>query len=73
MVFTQQEKIRLRQVVTSDLLEILKKIANDVIERSWKIRRVQDTADKTLKVVSFGEGVESGAMEIINLVQKYGQ
>lgn len=73
MILTQQEKLEITRLVASTTYQLIKKISNNIIERSWKMRKTKDTADETLKTVSFGEGMEAGVIELINLIEKNGQ
>ena len=71
MILNEREKQRLNQFRTSDVYKTIEKLAGDIKQRSWMMRKTQATADETLKVVSFGEGVESGVNQLIELINKY--
>lgn len=70
-MLSDQQKARLSGFVASDIYGIIEKIGGDIIKRSWVMRKTQPTADETLKVVSFGEGIESGVKQLLELINKY--
>ena len=70
-MLSEQQKKRLSGFVTSDIYRIIEKIGEDIIKRSWMMRKTRSTADETLKTVSFGEGIESGVKQLLELINKY--
>lgn len=70
MNLTDQQKARMEKFQTSDVYGILQEIIQDVIKRSWKMRKSGATNDETLRNVYVGEGMEMGAMEVLNIINK---
>ena len=70
MNLTDQEKERMSKFPGSDIYRIIQKIVHSIVERSWKMRKRGATADETHGLVSYGEGMEAGAMEVINILNK---
>ena len=70
MNLTEQEKRKLIGFPSQDIYRILEKIVHSVVKRSWKMRKSGVTNDETLKNVYTGEGMEAGAVEVINIINK---
>jgi len=70
MNLTEQEKRKLIGFPATDIHRILEKIVHSVVKRSWKMRKSGVTNDETLKNVYTGEGMEAGAVEVINIINK---
>lgn len=71
MNLTEEEKNQLAKFQTSSLYRTIQKIVHDVVERSWKMRKSGQTNDETLRNVYTGEGMEAGAVEVLNILNKY--
>ena len=70
MNLTDQQKARMEKFQTSDVYGILREIIQDIVKRSWKMRKSGTTNDETLRNVYTGEGMEAGAMEVLNIINK---
>ena len=70
MNLTDQQKARMEKFQTSDVYGILREIIQDIVKRSWKMRKSGTTNDETLRNVYMGEGMETGAMEVLNIINK---
>lgn len=71
MNLTEQQKSRLSKFPVSDIYGILQEIVKNIVERSWKMRKSGATNDETLRNVYMGEGMEAGATEVLNILNKY--
>lgn len=71
MNLTEEEKNQLSKFPTSSLYRTIQKIIHDIVERSWRMRKSGTTNDETLKNVYMGEGMEAGAQEVMNILNKY--
>ena len=71
MNLTQQQKDRLSKFPVSDVYKILVGIVNEIVDRSRKMRKSGANADETHGNVRFGEGMEAGATEVINIINKF--
>ena len=67
---TEQQRARMSKFPVSDIYMIIKIIVNDIVDRSRKMRKSGVNADETHGNVRFGEGMEAGAAEVLNIINK---
>lgn len=70
MNLTEQQRGRMSKFPASDIYKIIETIAYDIADRSRKMRKSGANADETHGNVKFGEGMEAGAMELLNIINK---
>lgn len=73
MILTPSDKKHIARFASTQTYDVIEKIARNIIERSWKMRKAGATADETLKTISFAEGMEQGALEVLNMINKLSQ
>lgn len=70
MNLTEFQRGRMAKFPASDVYKIIEAIVHDIVERSRKMRKSGANADETHGLVRFGEGMEAGATEVLNIINK---
>ena len=70
MILNEQQKGRLSKFPVSDVYKILQIIIQEIVDRSRKMRKSGANADETHGNVRYAEGMEAGATEVLNIINK---